>query len=51
MVNTVKGRKAGASIKDLLNLYGEKAAEAARQSIKENAEILAAANELCPVEK
>lgn len=45
-------RKAGASIKDILNLYGEKAAQAARQSIKENAEILAAAaKELCPVEK
>ena len=47
-----KGRKVGASIKDILDLYGEKAAEAARQSIKENAEILAAAaKELCPVEK
>lgn len=47
-----KGRKAGASIKDILELYGEKAAEAARQSIKDNAENLAqAARELAPVEK
>ena len=47
-----KGRKAGASIKDILELYGEKAAQAARQSIKENAETLAyAARELAPVEK
>lgn len=47
-----KGRKAGASIKDILELYGEKAAEAARQSIKDNAENLAqAARELVPVEK
>lgn len=47
-----KGRKAGASIKDILELYGEKAAEAARLSIKDNAETLAqAARELAPVEK
>ena len=47
-----KGRKAGASIKDILELYGEKAAEAARQSIRDNAENLAqAARELAPVEK
>lgn len=47
-----KGRKAGASIKDILELYGEKAAEAARQSLKDNAENLAvAARELAPVEK
>lgn len=47
-----KGRKAGASIKDILELYGEKAAQAARQSIKDNAQTLAnAARELAPVEK
>ena len=40
------------SIKYILELYGEKAAEAARQSLKDNAENLAvAARELAPVEK
>lgn len=47
-----KRRKAGVSIKDILDRYGEKAAEAARQSLKDNAETLAqAARELAPVEK
>ena len=47
-----KGRKAGVSIKDILIRYGDKAAQAARQSIRDNAENLAQeARELAPVEK
>ncbi len=46
-----KGKRAGVSIKDILNLYGEKAAQAARQALKDNAETLAQeARERCPVE-
>ena len=45
-------RRKSVSIKAILQRYGEKAAQAARQSIKENAETLAAAaRELAPVEK
>lgn len=52
MVQTAKRKRAGASIKYILQLYGQRAAEAARQSIKDNAETLvSAAKELCPVEK
>ena len=48
----VRLKRAGTSIKDMLQRYGEKAAQAARQSIKDNAETLAqAARELAPVEK
>ena len=40
------------NLKKILELYGEKAAEAGRQAIKENGETLAlAARELAPVEK
>lgn len=47
-----KRRKAGISIKDILDRFGEKAAAAGRQALKDNAETLAqAARELAPVEK
>ena len=47
-----KRKRAGVSIKDMIQLYGDKAAEAARQALKDNAESLAqAARELAPVEK
>lgn len=46
-----KGSRRQVSIKKILELYGEKAAVAARQALKENAETLAqAARELAPVE-
>lgn len=45
-------RRGKVSVKAILQLYGEKAAQAARQSIRDNAETLAqAARELAPVEK
>lgn len=44
--------KRQATIRRILQFYGEKAAQAARQSIEDNAETLAhAARELAPVEK
>lgn len=44
-------RRQKVTIKKILELYGEKAASAARQAIKENGETLAqAARELAPVE-
>lgn len=45
-------RKGQANIKYLLELYGEKAAQAARQAIKDNGEtLMTAAKEYAPVEK
>lgn len=45
-------RRQQVNIRRILELYGEKAAEAARQALRENAETLvAAARELVPVEK
>lgn len=44
-------RRKSVSIKHILELYGEKAAQAARKALRENAETLVqAARELCPVE-
>ena len=45
-------KRARTSIKNILQLYGEKAAEAARQALRENAETLVEeAKSRCPVEK
>ena len=45
-------RRKSVSIKHILELYGEKAAQAARKALRENADTLVqAARELCPVEK
>ena len=45
-------RRKSVSIKHILELYGEKAAQAARKALRENGETLVqAARELCPVEK
>ena len=47
-----KAYKRQTTIRRILQLYGEKAAEAARQALKDNAETLAKkARELAPVEK
>lgn len=47
-----KGYKREATIRRILQLYGEKAAQAARQALKDNAETLAQeARERAPVEK
>ena len=44
-------RRKSVSIKHILELYGEKAAQAARKALRENGETLVqAARELCPVE-
>lgn len=44
-------KRKSVSIKHILELYGEKAAEAARKALRENGETLVqAARELCPVE-
>ena len=44
-------KRKSVSIKHILELYGEKAAEAARKALRENADTLVqAARELCPVE-
>lgn len=46
-----KGNRRQVSIKRILELYGEKAAVAARQALRENAETLVkAAQEICPIE-
>ena len=45
-------KRKSVSIKMILELYGEKAAQAARKALRENGETLVqAARELCPVEK
>lgn len=45
-------RRKSVSIKHILELYGEKAAEAARKALRENADTLVAEmRERCPVEK